>query len=79
MEEQANSQIPELTGTPIVLSPDWKAIKDFEDLRYIVSLWNLQINTTMEVFNQMGDEKKYFNMKVAPVPATTQQAPLVEN
>ena len=41
MEEQANSQIPELTGTPVVLTPDWKAIKEFDDLKYIVSLWNL--------------------------------------
>jgi len=73
MEEQESVQEQPVSAA-IVLSPDWKAIKDFEDLRYIVSLWNLQINTTMEVFNQMGDEKKYFNMKVAP--ATT---PLVEN
>jgi len=73
MEKQESVQEQPVSAA-IVLSPDWKAIKEFDDLKYIVSLWNLQINTTMEVFNQMGDEKKYFNMKVAPT--TT---PLVEN
>ena len=66
MEEQANSQIPELTGTPVVLTIDMEAVKDFDDMKYIISLWNVHINTTVEVFNQMGEKKKYFNMNFPP-------------